>query len=415
MKPLAIAVISDLHVGKGARHFELRPGEKRPKFSSPSYVETFRKLTSRENLKADFLVVPGDLTHSGAPEEFEKASQVIQKCADALRVPEDRILFVPGNHDVHWPVCALDDNKPTVFWANYKFAPFSDADGFLSSAKANKGGLLCRSPYFSIVTYDDVIFVCFNTSAFENHTEQPHHGLVRQEDLEHLEIKLGELDVGSRVKCAVAHHHPINYSDIPAEWPDFSSLVNAQNLMALLDRHRFDLVIHGHKHLPRFRMQTEDMTHSMPVLAAGSFSYALPETYDFAVSNQFHMIELRGRDVRTGGVFGQLMSWAHASPHGWTQSRPDVHGIDFRIPFGRHASFQELAELVTQLVDGVPSHRQAIRWEQLVQNNELLESLSGETVWRILNAVSANTKRAIDLHGERKSLHNLLLLLEERD
>jgi hypothetical protein len=44
------------------------------------------------------LVLPEDSTGSGSPDEAD----FLVAAAEALGVPPDHIVFVPGNHDVDW-------------------------------------------------------------------------------------------------------------------------------------------------------------------------------------------------------------------------------------------------------------------------------------------------------------------------
>src|ERR1022692_3586827 len=60
--------------------------------------------TVSKRLKADYLILPGDMTHSARPEEVQIASEFIGKACAALSVNPNNIVFVPGNHDVDWSV-----------------------------------------------------------------------------------------------------------------------------------------------------------------------------------------------------------------------------------------------------------------------------------------------------------------------
>src|SRR5450432_2080609 len=46
---------------------------------------------------ADHVLVSGDLTESGTPEQFETLASVL----DELRIDPERLTLVPGNHDAY--------------------------------------------------------------------------------------------------------------------------------------------------------------------------------------------------------------------------------------------------------------------------------------------------------------------------
>ncbi|AET65710.1 hypothetical protein Mhar_2360 [Methanothrix harundinacea 6Ac] len=52
--------------------------------------------------KLDYLVVSGDLTNHGKPEEFENARQFISSLIMRFGLTAERCIIVPGNHDLDW-------------------------------------------------------------------------------------------------------------------------------------------------------------------------------------------------------------------------------------------------------------------------------------------------------------------------
>jgi len=115
MNPLKLAIISDLHVGLAARSQDLCPEpsvterKARAKYNAKAetaYREKFVRFVTDPTrpITADYLILPGDVTHLAQPREVQIASDFILQAADALKVSHDRIIFVPGNHDVDWSV-----------------------------------------------------------------------------------------------------------------------------------------------------------------------------------------------------------------------------------------------------------------------------------------------------------------------
>lgn len=50
----------------------------------------------------DFIVISGDLTQHGTPEEFRKAHEFISRLVSKLGISAERVILVPGNHDSFW-------------------------------------------------------------------------------------------------------------------------------------------------------------------------------------------------------------------------------------------------------------------------------------------------------------------------
>jgi predicted MPP superfamily phosphohydrolase len=59
----------------------------------------------------DWIFVTGDIAFKGAPEEYRKASAWLEQLAQKVGINHERILLVPGNHDVDR---ALVTGKPSA-------------------------------------------------------------------------------------------------------------------------------------------------------------------------------------------------------------------------------------------------------------------------------------------------------------
>jgi predicted phosphodiesterase len=65
-----------------------------------------RQQVNEKLPKPDILVISGDLTQAGREEEYEEAFSLINALKDELTVPDlNRVVLVPGNHDVNWDIC----------------------------------------------------------------------------------------------------------------------------------------------------------------------------------------------------------------------------------------------------------------------------------------------------------------------
>jgi predicted phosphodiesterase len=121
-------------------------------------------------------------------------------------------------------------------------------------------------------------------------------GSIDENDLVILGGDLDEIKRAYLVRIAVIHHHvlPIAYTGgqiVGAE--PLMVLQNAGTLLSTLARHRFDLVLHGHKHRQQFsRIDFEPETaEGYPIAVAAAGSPAMTSRND-PRGNSFNLIEV---------------------------------------------------------------------------------------------------------------------------
>lgn len=100
--PIRILHLSDPQYGD--------PGEDHMAFLSEAEIPHYVLDTLGRTIQ--FLAITGDITYSGQPTEFETAACKIESLAKSLFPTKsswaERILMVPGNHDVDLRVCSAD-------------------------------------------------------------------------------------------------------------------------------------------------------------------------------------------------------------------------------------------------------------------------------------------------------------------
>jgi len=364
---IGVAVISDLHVGSGAKakDFSL-PGTGSAVVDN--YIDEFRRFVGSVGLSANYLLVPGDITNSGCKLEFELASERISEIASCLGVDQSRVLFCPGNHDVDWATAkalgSLDHAEPQLIKS--KFLNFNSA--IFSKNLSGAQGEFDESPYLVSWEFDDVLVCALNTSVFDGPDKSPHCGEVRPNQLLQIETELKRRCKAEKLKLFIFHHHPYQYLDDTFTQPDFSAMSNAAGLLDLLSKYEFDFVVHGHKHIPRFRMEIQDSGHQLSVLCAGSFSASLDNKYFDSVGNRFHIVEFHDRCPDSNYVRGVVKSWTHFAGGGWTPSllRP---GAEHQQNFG---AFLPKSQLVKKLHDKFTtefSSQQYLKWTDFTDRN----------------------------------------------
>lgn len=381
---LRLAIISDLHIGIVARSQDLCPEppvkerKAHAKYSAKSekaYRDQFVRFVDRQ-ITADYLILPGDVTHRAEPPEVQIASDFILQAADALRVPHDRIVFVPGNHDVDWSVFDPAD-KTGVRWEQ-RYAPVGNGRFQFSKIISNGIGNVLASPYFTIWDFPNLFAVGYNSSSHDApvHKDAAHHGLA---DPDHLQALRAYLETrrpwDDRVRVFLVHHHPIDFANPIPRIPDFSLMTNAEELLGLVHDFDFDILIHGHRHHPRFETHSTLTYPHLPILCSGSFSIELDTEWAGTVDNQFHLVTVTGRLGAEHRIAGTVTSWTNNRAKGWIPSEQSTSGIHHIIPFGSYVMPAELDARLDPFVTNWLSTHDHVRWRDVVLTFPDLEHL----------------------------------------
>lgn len=407
---MELAVISDLHVGLAARAKDLCPepaAEKRKdriKYKAKAenaYRQKFVQFVQENAITADYLVLPGDVTHRAQPQEVEIASEFILQAADALKVKHDRIVFVPGNHDVDWSVFDPAD-RTGVRWEQ-RYAPVGHERFHFRKIISQGNGDVFSSPHFIVWNFPDLLAVGYNSSSHDApiHKDAAHHGLADPSHLAALRKQLESLGPpDGRVRLFLVHHHAFDFSNPIPRIPDFSLMTNAEQLLALLHDHNFDILIHGHRHHPRFETHSTQTYPHLPILCSGSFSIELDTEWAGTVDNQFHLVKVTGRLGPENRIAGTLKSWTNNRAKGWIPSEESTSGIHHIIPFGSYVMPAELDARLEPFIRQWLTTHDHILWRDVFRAFPDLEHLP-------LNSAIAAFKRMEQRLG-RQSMYQTL-------
>lgn len=389
MPKINLAVISDLHIGYGARSREFCPHEDATQVDE-GYLSKFLQFVESNDIKADYLIVPGDITGKAAPLEFSLASETIISIAKALGVSEEKILFVPGNHDKDWSVQPQAVADETGGGAAQMYGALTHDQLIFNGILGRSKSSILSDACAAIWDFDNLIVVGYNSSHHDDANQKPHHGLVSNDALLWLEKELQSFDLGlQKTKVFLVHHHPLQYSNHIPDHPDFSGMTNAENLLTLLEKYKFDLVLHGHKHIPRFTTQSTNSGHPIVILGAGSFSYQLDVSYNGHASNQFHIVEINGRDDENECIVGLLKNWSFLSGHGWMPSKKYL-GIEQSKGFGTYTTPAALKKRLKPRVEALFQQRPYVTWMELVAEDNCLKYLSQDVVEGVLSKIAGD-------------------------
>jgi 3',5'-cyclic AMP phosphodiesterase CpdA len=186
---MLIAQLSDVHVGSGRYRQEL--------------LRT--AIAEVNSLEPDLVVVVGDLTDDGYPDQYPAAK------AELAAIECPRTVLVPGNHDAR----------------NVGYLHFEDAFGSRDSRLEFSAGEL------------DTALVAVDSSKpdlDEGEIGREHYGWIEE----------GFADAAD-LRIFVCHHHLM---PIPGTGRERNQVLDAGDVLSLLRQLEVDLVLSGHRHVP---------------------------------------------------------------------------------------------------------------------------------------------------------------------
>lgn len=275
---MRLAHISDLHLldltGVGFRRFmnrRLIGGinllARRAREYRAEILETLVDDLLKEEV--DHVAVSGDLSNLALEPEFERVFHLLR-----LLGGWDRVSVVPGNHD-YYTFKAADSRKFEKYFFPFMFRrEFSDLDVDVYPYRKRLG---------------DVLLIGVNSAT---RTIPPgSYGTIGARQLELLDRILASPEAADAFTCLLLHH-PLHHRDRLTEMT--SGLLGRDALLGLIDKHRVDLVLHGHDHHAR-TYKREQSGHATTVICCGS-STRLVE--DMQLVARYHIITIDSGRIR---------------------------------------------------------------------------------------------------------------------
>ena len=242
--PITIAHLSDLHLSAVHKRSHIR--------------RTRRALDHINALGVDHVVITGDITADGTPEDYRVARSVL---ASAGMLTSSRLTVAIGNHDVFGGVhtaedvlsfpgrCARTDDRAKL---NAFGAAFQET--FHGAIMPSEKRLF---PFAKII--GDVAVIAVNTIAPYSRVKNPlgSNGSVDDRSYELLGELLMTPAVRTRKKIIALHHHFHKMREtrggaVHSVWGAIErqtmKLRGKSRLLKLFTQHRVDMVLHGHIH-----------------------------------------------------------------------------------------------------------------------------------------------------------------------
>lgn len=309
MSSIKIAVISDLHCcHSGTDGHELcRLFSDMVRIPSKHHpVEALLELISQQKLTCDYLICPGDITNRVDKQGLVSGFTYLLEIQEALKAK--KLFCTPGNHDVDSRDIHNLSESNEILKSLHKKYPFEDEEIKQSFWSEN----------FCIYENEETEFLLFNSTFNHTSKEKALKAIIPEVTLSKIEERIEQTKESGKVKVFVCHHHPFLFANTDTvKYKDGDYLENGDKLLETLKKGGYNLVIHGHKHIPRYRYH-----NGVHIFAAGSFS-SLENIAESNANNAFHIIELANTNAR---LKAQITTWYFITAKGWALSR-DPDGI----------------------------------------------------------------------------------------
>jgi len=233
--------------------------------------------------------------------QYREAKEFLTElCTEIVGGRKDRIVVVPGNHDVSWPhsYCSMHpkaidlssnqrkqlletlvrestmpDSKTRWSWHDLCFMEIHDdslystrMEEFCKFYNSFYEGLrnfsLLPEDQFSIYDYPDLGVAVLGLNSCDSLDHCNHVGRFNPDALGKALRELKRSNFSSRIKIAIWHHGLGG----PPYQTDYLDSLSAQNLIV----NRFALGLHGHQHIPDFLAELGRFGHESRMLVVGT-------------------------------------------------------------------------------------------------------------------------------------------------
>ena len=326
--PLRILHLSDLHVGASMDPLSLL---------QPLEADLKDRYEGLGVDRLDYLIISGDITNRAAPQEFEKARELVSALIERFGLTSERCILVPGNHDLDWDTEVYTRKKKRQVDASQLVpgAYKEDGDGYYLRDEAKYPERfknfsqhfyhpLTQRPYplapeaqclSFLFSESRVQFLAMNSAweideYFPERSSISEHALSRGLESANRELaearKRGDLKNDAQVLRIAVWHHPITGNE----------KIQADSFMGRLLQADVRACLHGHVHEDRAELVNSlHPGRRLHVVGAGSFgapTHHRPES----VPRLFNLLELQ-RDVKRLRVHTRCLRRQGGAWEGW--------------------------------------------------------------------------------------------------
>ena len=232
----------------------------------------------------DIVVVAGDLTEAAMPSEYEMVHDFLVALRDGLGLSTERIVVVPGNHDVSRALCEAyflgqkgrGKEPEPPYWPKW--------EAYIEFHQRLYGSDFPKDEPWTYVELPDlgVAVAGLNSTIADSHRQEDQHGYLGDRQLQYFAGRMKQVQDRGWLRLGVIHHNLIRGTG-----HDDAYVHDSPRFETLLASH-LDLVLHGHTH--DARVQSFGGI-ALPVLGSGSAGVTAarrpPE-----VPNQYQLVQL---------------------------------------------------------------------------------------------------------------------------
>ena len=242
------AIATDLHIGIPPTIPDHPMRFHRIEISIPNFQHVVEEL---RQLEVDFLLIPGDLTQNGEPENHEWLAQALAQ----LPFP---VYVIPGNHD------ALERQRTDTSIGIYDFPTYYEKHGYGHNEEDSHPVVGERSVVGKRATERPLYYTChpvpglrligLNSIFYDDEGKQPYSGRVDDAQIEWLKQVLAESRAKGGEKedvFVMVHHNVLEHlpNQAKSKLGRRYMLENAPALIKILQDAEVQLVFTGHLHV----------------------------------------------------------------------------------------------------------------------------------------------------------------------
>ena len=226
---ITILHISDMQFGKFHRFTEKQRGAPPNEFDTLTqrlildldYLTGHTPPKPKELIaEPDLIICTGDLAEWGMKKEFDQAFEFLGKIAEHLKLSRDRVIVIPGNHDInrkqcqsYFGDCEADDRSPEFPWFP-KWKQFKEAfDRFYHEFPAIT--FTPAEPWTLFEIKDLAVVVAGLNSTMDEGDDEAvnslhdkgHHGVCTEAQLRWFHKRLGDSAYRGWLKICAVHHN----------------------------------------------------------------------------------------------------------------------------------------------------------------------------------------------------------------
>lgn len=287
-----------------------------------------------------FLVISGDVASTASASEYDTAYHIMSEVIDSLKIDREKVIMVPGNHDVVW-----QSRRSTALREESKLRQFHRFSTRLSLPQ------IVSVPYVRTFETHNLAFVAIDSTSSES-TASSGRGCVSKAQLRALTKHLQQAELSNSLLIAVSHH------GLDPRIAGEHCIINPRPLITFFSEWRVDILLHAGGHGTSTGWSIHDGPWGRLInIAAGTVSPELarisgqaPHCNVIEIENS-QIVELRTiiYDLRTESWVEGLQEKRQMALLSKSRARPVLYP-DLR----RTQTYsRKLSDLVEQLISGL--------------------------------------------------------------